>query len=95
MESLDLVLCSRANAKQRKGCDGRVMTGVSVQLYTSNHNLLDQPIPGIHRVPLDQLVLKIKILLLFQDMSIHEVLVSSQLIARLKSKEVDLLNEYY
>ncbi|CAB3256354.1 unnamed protein product [Arctia plantaginis] len=65
---------SRANAKQRKGCAGGVMTGVGVQLFTSNHNLLDQHIPEIHRVPLDQLVLKIKILPLFQDMSIHEVL---------------------
>ncbi|CAB3221246.1 unnamed protein product [Arctia plantaginis] len=77
MESLDLVWCSRANAKQRKGRAGRVMPGVCVHLFTShryNHNILDQPIPEIHRVPLEQLVLKIKILPLFQDMSIHEVL---------------------
>ncbi|XP_063894558.1 putative ATP-dependent RNA helicase DHX57 [Helicoverpa armigera] len=77
MESLDLVWVSRANAKQRKGRAGRVMPGVCVHLYTShryNHHILEQPVPEIHRVPLEQLVLKIKILPLFQDMSIHEVL---------------------
>ncbi|XP_075976970.1 putative ATP-dependent RNA helicase DHX57 [Anticarsia gemmatalis] len=77
MESLDLVWCSRANAKQRKGRAGRVMPGVCVHLFTSHrfhHHILEQPVPEIHRVPLEQLVLKIKILPLFQDMSIHEVL---------------------
>lgn len=77
MESLDLVWCSRANAKQRKGRAGRVMPGVCIHLFTSqryHHHILEQPVPEIHRVPLEQLVLKIKILPLFQDMSIHEVL---------------------
>ncbi|XP_062529594.1 putative ATP-dependent RNA helicase DHX57 isoform X1 [Bombyx mori] len=77
MESLDLVWVSRANAKQRKGRAGRVMPGVCVHLYTSHryhHHLLEQPVPEIHRVPLEQLVLKIKILPLFKDMSTHEVL---------------------
>ncbi|XP_049875313.1 putative ATP-dependent RNA helicase DHX57 [Pectinophora gossypiella] len=77
MESLDLVWVSRANAKQRKGRAGRVMPGVCVHLFTSHrfhHHLLEQPVPEIHRIPLEQLLLKIKILPLFQDMSVHEVL---------------------
>ncbi|KAL0878613.1 hypothetical protein ABMA27_003692 [Loxostege sticticalis] len=77
MESLDLVWVSRANAKQRRGRAGRVMPGVCVHLYTShryNYHILEQPVPEIHRIPLEQLVLKIKILSLFQDMSVHEVL---------------------
>ncbi|KAF9794040.1 hypothetical protein SFRURICE_010373 [Spodoptera frugiperda] len=77
MESLDLVWVSRANAKQRKGRAGRVMPGVCVHLFTSHryhHHILEQPVPEIHRVPLEQLILKIKILPLFQDMSVHEVL---------------------
>ncbi|XP_063385238.1 putative ATP-dependent RNA helicase DHX57 [Cydia fagiglandana] len=77
MESLELVWVSRANAKQRKGRAGRVMPGVCVHLYTSHryqYHLLEQPVPEIHRVPLEQLLLKIKILPLFQNMSVHEVL---------------------
>ncbi|XP_041981256.1 putative ATP-dependent RNA helicase DHX57 [Aricia agestis] len=77
MESLDLVWVSRANAKQRKGRAGRVMPGVCVHLYTSHrytHHLSDQPVPEIHRVPLEQLLLKLKILPLFRGMSVHEVL---------------------
>ncbi|XP_060804166.1 putative ATP-dependent RNA helicase DHX57 [Amyelois transitella] len=77
MESLDLVWVSRANAKQRKGRAGRVMPGVCVHLYTShryNYHILEQPVPEIHRIPLEQLLLKIKILPLFQNMSVHEVL---------------------
>ncbi|KAM3962013.1 LOW QUALITY PROTEIN: putative ATP-dependent RNA helicase DHX57 [Aphomia sociella] len=77
MESLDLVWVSRANAKQRRGRAGRVMPGVCVHLYTShryNYHILEQPVPEIHRIPLEQLLLKVKILPLFQDMSVHEVL---------------------
>lgn len=77
MESLDLVWVSRANAKQRKGRAGRVMPGVGIHLYTSHryhHHLLEQPVPEIHRIPLEQLLLKVKILPLFERMSVHEVL---------------------
>lgn len=77
MESLDLVWVSRANAKQRKGRAGRVMAGVCIHLFTShryNYHLSEQPVPEIHRVPLEQLVLKLKILPLFQNMGVHEVL---------------------
>ncbi|XP_061376870.1 putative ATP-dependent RNA helicase DHX57 isoform X2 [Danaus plexippus] len=77
MESLDLVWVSRANAKQRKGRAGRVMAGVCIHLFTShryNYHLSEQPVPEIHRVPLEQLVLKLKILPLFRNMGVHEVL---------------------
>ncbi|XP_072937350.1 putative ATP-dependent RNA helicase DHX57 [Epargyreus clarus] len=77
MESLDLVWVSRANAKQRRGRAGRVMPGVCIHLFTSHryeYHLADQPVPEIHRVPLEQLLLKLKILPLFQNMSVHEVL---------------------
>ena len=77
MESLDLVWESRANAKQRKGRAGRVMPGVCIHLFTSHrysYHLSEQPVPEIHRVPLEQLILKLKILPLFKDMSVHDVL---------------------
>ncbi|CAH2090225.1 unnamed protein product [Euphydryas editha] len=77
MESLDLVWVSRANAKQRKGRAGRVMPGVCIHLFTSHryqYHLAEQPVPEIHRVPLEQLILKLKILPLFQSMSVHDVL---------------------
>ncbi|CAG4996985.1 unnamed protein product [Parnassius apollo] len=77
MESLDLVWVSRANAKQRRGRAGRVMPGVCVHLFTSHryqYHLAEQPVPEIHRIPLEQLLLKVKILPLFRDMSVHEVL---------------------
>ncbi|XP_045773576.1 putative ATP-dependent RNA helicase DHX57 isoform X1 [Maniola jurtina] len=77
MESLDLVWVSRANAKQRRGRAGRVMPGVCIHLFTSHrytHHFAEQPVPEIHRVPLEQLLLKLKILPLFQNMNVHEVL---------------------
>lgn len=77
MESLDLVWISRANAKQRKGRAGRVMPGVCLHLFTShryNYHLLEQPVPEIHRIPLEQLLLKIKILPLFEKVDVHTVL---------------------
>ncbi|GBP89895.1 Putative ATP-dependent RNA helicase DHX57 [Eumeta japonica] len=77
MESLDLVWVSRANAKQRRGRAGRVMPGVCVHLYTSHryqYQFSEQPVPEIHRIPLEQLALKIKILPLFHKNNVHEVL---------------------
>ncbi|ALC40030.1 CG1582 [Drosophila busckii] len=68
MESLDLVWVSRANAKQRKGRAGRVRPGVCIHLYTSyryHHHILAQPVPEIQRVPLEQIVLRIKTLQMF------------------------------
>ncbi|XP_046383493.1 putative ATP-dependent RNA helicase DHX57 [Ischnura elegans] len=77
MESLELVWVSRANAQQRRGRAGRVMPGVCIHLYTRHryeYNLLAQPIPALQRVPLEQLVLRIKILRLFEGKDPHYVL---------------------
>lgn len=77
MESLDLVYVSRANANQRKGRAGRVMPGVCIHLYTQHrfkYGFLAQPIPEIHRVPLEQLVLRIKTLPNFKGLNVVEVL---------------------
>ncbi|XP_055546685.1 putative ATP-dependent RNA helicase DHX57 [Wyeomyia smithii] len=65
MESLDVVWVSRANALQRKGRAGRVMPGVCIHLYTRprfTNNILSQPVPEIHRIPLEPLLLRIKTL---------------------------------
>ncbi|XP_066141105.1 putative ATP-dependent RNA helicase DHX57 [Euwallacea fornicatus] len=77
MESLETVWVTQANALQRKGRAGRVMPGVCVHLYTTHrftHNFLPQPIPEIHRIPLEQLVLNIKVLPTFYEREIYEVL---------------------
>ncbi|EFA01881.1 putative ATP-dependent RNA helicase DHX57 [Tribolium castaneum] len=77
MESLETVWVTRANALQRKGRAGRVMAGVCFHLYTSNrfrHQMLPQPIPEIHRIPLEQLILNIKILQNFEDRDVCDVI---------------------
>lgn len=77
MESLDLTWVSRANAMQRKGRAGRVRPGICVHLYTRHrftHHFLGQPIPEIQRVPLDQLLLRIKTLPNFAERRIANVL---------------------
>ncbi|EDW62832.1 putative ATP-dependent RNA helicase DHX57 [Drosophila virilis] len=80
MESLDLVWVSRANAKQRKGRAGRVMPGVCIHLYTSfryQHHILAQPVPEIQRVPLEQIVLRIKTLQTFASRNTLAVLLET------------------
>lgn len=77
MESLDLVWESRANAMQRKGRAGRVMPGICIHLYTSHrytHHFIGQPIPEIQRVPLEQLLLRIKTLPNFSHYQIGQVI---------------------
>ncbi|XP_031626532.1 putative ATP-dependent RNA helicase DHX57 [Contarinia nasturtii] len=77
MESLDLVWESRANAQQRKGRAGRVRPGISIHLFTSHrfyNHFLAQPIPEIKRVPLEQLLLRIKTLPNFSELRIEEVI---------------------
>lgn len=77
MESLDLVWESRANAQQRKGRAGRVRPGICIHLFTGHrfHNhFLAQPIPEIKRVPLEQLLLRIKTLPNFSEYRIEEVI---------------------
>ncbi|XP_064538961.1 putative ATP-dependent RNA helicase DHX57 [Drosophila montana] len=80
MESLDLVWVSRANAKQRKGRAGRVMPGVCIHLYTGfryQHHILGQPVPEIQRVPLEQIVLRIKTLQTFASRNTLAVLLET------------------
>ncbi|KAK9511664.1 hypothetical protein O3M35_000283 [Rhynocoris fuscipes] len=77
MESLETVWVSRANALQRKGRAGRVMAGVCFHLYTRHRFeviLEPQPVPEICRVPLEQLVLRIKMLPHLSDRDLLEVI---------------------
>lgn len=77
MESLDLVWESRANAQQRKGRAGRVRPGICIHIFTGHrfyNHFLAQPIPEIKRVPLEQLLLRIKTLPNFADYRIEQVI---------------------
>ncbi|XP_041352034.1 putative ATP-dependent RNA helicase DHX57 [Gigantopelta aegis] len=79
MESLELVWVSRANALQRRGRAGRVTSGVCFHLFTSHrfeHHLREQPIPEIQRAPLEQICLRIKMMDIFKDNNIKDVLMN-------------------
>ncbi|XP_033733730.1 putative ATP-dependent RNA helicase DHX57 isoform X2 [Pecten maximus] len=77
MESLETVNVSKANVQQRKGRAGRVANGVSFHLFTSHkyqYHMKEQPIPEIQRAPLEQIVLRIKMLDIFNRLHAQEVL---------------------
>ncbi|KAG5667809.1 hypothetical protein PVAND_015778 [Polypedilum vanderplanki] len=77
MESLETAWIARANVAQRKGRSGRSRSGISFHLFTRHrfeNHLMAQPIPEIHRIPLEQLLLRVKMLKIFEKAKIENVL---------------------
>jgi HrpA-like RNA helicase len=65
MSSLEDCLVARSNARQRRGRAGRVREGVAVHLFSRHRHdkiTLAAQAPEVQRVPLEQLVLRIKAL---------------------------------
>ena len=65
MSSLEDCLVARSNARQRRGRAGRVRSGVAVHLFTKHRHdkiAMAAQAPEVQRVPLEQLVLRIKAL---------------------------------
>ena len=64
MSSLEDCLVARSNARQRRGRAGRVREGVAVHLFTRHRHdkiAAASQAPEVKRVPLEQLVLRIKV----------------------------------
>ncbi|RZF46510.1 hypothetical protein LSTR_LSTR009292 [Laodelphax striatellus] len=77
METLESVWVSRANAQQRRGRAGRVRPGVAISLFTAHrfHNHMQaQPTPEIHRVSLERVIIRTKMLPLFRGHDLRSVL---------------------
>ncbi|KAL7540412.1 hypothetical protein ACHAXR_010081 [Thalassiosira sp. AJA248-18] len=65
MSSLEDCLVARSNARQRRGRAGRVRAGVAVHLFSKHRHdkiAMAAQAPEVQRVPLEQLVLRIKAL---------------------------------
>ncbi|KAG7200311.1 hypothetical protein KM043_017775 [Ampulex compressa] len=77
LESLEMCWVSRANVLQRKGRAGRVMPGVCIHLYTSyrfKYHFSGQPIAEILRIPLEPLLLRIRLIRKEEKVDLFNVL---------------------
>lgn len=76
VESLETIWVSKANALQRKGRAGRARAGVCIHLYTKHrfeHNFIEHPVSEILRIPLDDIILNMKVLINYDYNNIRDV----------------------